>query len=104
MAKRTTEHYTEPTSNETTVYVGGIYEKNLSTNVTTKYYSAMGRTIAMREGGAVSYLLADHLGATTAVLDASGNVKATREYWPFGMERQVSGDQRLTDKWVHRSA
>ena len=62
MAKRTTEHYTEPTANETTVYVGGIYEKNLTSGVVTKYYSAMGRTIAMREGGAVSYLLADHLG------------------------------------------
>ncbi|MEX2247979.1 MAG: polymorphic toxin type 33 domain-containing protein [Dehalococcoidia bacterium] len=99
MVKRTTEHYTEPAANETTVYVGGLYEENLTTDVVTKYYSALGRTIAMRKGGEVSYLLADHLGATTAVLDDAGNVTASHKYWPFGAERELSGDGRATDRW-----
>ncbi|MEX2247855.1 MAG: RHS repeat-associated core domain-containing protein [Dehalococcoidia bacterium] len=33
------------------------------------------------------------------MLDADGNLIARRKYWPFGMERQLSGDQRITDKW-----
>ncbi|MEX2247351.1 MAG: RHS repeat-associated core domain-containing protein [Dehalococcoidia bacterium] len=99
MVQRTTEHYTEPAANETTVYIGGLYEENLTTDVATKYYSALGRTIAMRKGGEVSYLLADHLGATTAVLDDAGNVTASHKYWPFGAERELSGDGRATDRW-----
>jgi hypothetical protein len=47
----------------------------------------------------LSYLLADHLGGTTAVLDAAGNVTASRKYWPYGTERAMSGDQRDTDLW-----
>jgi RHS repeat-associated protein len=61
--------------------------------------------IAMRKvppgggSGTLSYLLADHLGGTTTVLDASGNVTASRKYWPYGAERSISGDQRATDLW-----
>ncbi|MEX2247958.1 MAG: RHS repeat-associated core domain-containing protein [Dehalococcoidia bacterium] len=53
----------------------------------------------MRKGGEVSYLLTDHLGATTGVLDADGNVTSLRKYWPFGAERAISGDGRATDRW-----
>jgi RHS repeat-associated protein len=47
----------------------------------------------------VSYLLADHLGATTVVMDEARNTVASRKYWPYGGERSVSGDQRTTDLW-----
>ena len=101
MVKRTTAG--AGGQSETTVYIGGLYEKNVTTGVVTKYYSALGRTIAMRKSGpagtVLSYLLADHLGGTAAVLDASGNVTASRKYWPYGAERAMSGDQRATDKW-----
>jgi hypothetical protein len=33
------------------------------------------------------------------VLDAAGNVTASRKYWPYGAERSMSGDQRVTDLW-----
>jgi len=38
-----------------------------------KYYSAFGRRIAMRDNaGVVHYILADHLGSSTVITDASG--------------------------------
>ena len=100
MVERTTSG---PSGSESVAYIGGIYEKNLATGVVTKYYQALGRTIAMRKSGpagsVLSYLLADHLGSTTAVLDGSGNVVSSRTYWPYGAERAMSGDQRVTDAW-----
>jgi YD repeat-containing protein len=81
-----------------TVYIGGIFEKTFNPSGiatgTTKYYSALGRTIAMRTeaGGApaLTYLLADHLGTTVGAIDASGNVLSTQKYWPYGATRSTS--------------
>jgi RHS repeat-associated protein len=96
MVRRTT---TGTSGSESIVYVGGLYERD-SAGIVMKYYQIGGRTVAMRKGAAEEqYLLADHLGSTTGVLDADGSLIATRKYWPFGMERDVAGDQRLTDKW-----
>jgi RHS repeat-associated protein len=84
-----------------TVYVGGIYEKH-SDGTYVKYYSALGRRIAMRtdsEGsaGVVNYVLADHLGSSTTITDAWGGDLRTMKYYPYGAERSVSGDM-ITDK------
>jgi len=44
-----------------------------------KYYTALGRTIAVRDmsasggAGTLAYLLADRLGSTVEALDAAGN-------------------------------
>ncbi|MEX0750689.1 MAG: RHS repeat-associated core domain-containing protein, partial [Dehalococcoidia bacterium] len=114
---------------ETTTYIGGIYEKTLrpgGVTETTKYYQFGGRTVAMRtlppgggvpedkedcangadddadnllDDGCVLYLLADHLGGTTAILDEAGNKVVSRKYWPYGGDRTMVGDQRLTDLW-----
>ena len=75
---------------ETTVYIGGIYEKNTTSGVVTKNYRFGGRRIAMRQGGTLSYLLADHLGSTSTVLNAAGGVVGSQKYYPFGRTR--SGD------------
>jgi len=53
----------------------------------TKYYAASGHAVAMRKGtgGQVLYILADHLGSTSAIVDpATDTVLASRTYWPFG--------------------
>ena len=42
-----------------TVYVGAIYEKNVTTGVTTTYYYAGSQRVAMRQGNVVSYLHGD---------------------------------------------
>jgi len=92
----------------TTTYIGGIYEKKVgpSSTVVTKYYAALGRRVAMRTrdaamqgpAGTLTYLLADHLGSTVGLLDASGAlVTGSRtSYWPYGSTR--TGGSSLPDK------
>ncbi len=62
-------------------------------------YSARANRDAAGGSGTLSYLLADHVGSTTAVLDASGNIVSKRAYWPYGGERSLAGDARVTDQW-----
>ena len=45
---------------QTTVYVGALFEKNLTTNVATSYYLANGQPVALRQNTTVSYLHGDH--------------------------------------------
>jgi len=70
--------------------VDDLYEHNLTTGVVTKYYWFNGRRVAMRQAGTLSYLLADHLGSTSFVLDTSGNVVSSQKYYPFGRTRHTS--------------
>jgi RHS repeat-associated protein len=84
-----------------TVYIGGVYEKDQDESYVT-YYNAVGRRMAMRihtgpgDPGTVHFLVADHLGSTSAVLSATGAVEETAKYYPFGGLR--SGSISLTDK------
>jgi RHS repeat-associated protein len=90
----------------TTVYIGAIYEKNLTINEVTTYYFAGSQRVAMRKnGGAPTWFIADHLGSTSLALDNSGNeIAGTREkYYPFGetrgtvtpvTDRQFTGQRR----------
>ncbi len=78
---------TEPGSS--TAYVGGIYE--LKGGTATKYYSVAGKTIAMRKGLSIVYLLSDHLGSSTTLTGSNGVVTGTLKYWPFGMTRATTG-------------
>ena len=97
LVKKTVEDYDPgmPTERSTTVYVGGIYEKNtiISTGVSviTKYYRFGGRRVAMRQidgpSDTLSFLLADHLGSTSTVVDAGGNAVGSQKYYPFGRTR-----------------
>ena len=74
-----------------TVYIGGIYEKP-SNGTYVKYYSAFGRRIAMRDNaGVVHYILADHLGSSTTITDASGGDLRTMKYYPYGAMRSTTG-------------
>jgi len=94
------------TDNSRVSYVGGIYERHQNGSGTVlwtyKYYSFGGQTVAMRKhafGGAqgtVYYLLRDHLGSASTIVNASGAVVTTMKYWPFGMTR--SGSTTVTDK------
>ena len=46
--------------------------------------------------GTVRYLLADHLGSSTAVLDGGGTLIESAKYYPYGSLR--SGGLTVTDK------
>jgi len=86
-----------------TIYIGDLYEKH-SDGSYVKYYWALGRRIAMRVHqpgdpvGEVSYLLADHLGSSTQVLNADGTLVPGQsvKYYPYGSVR--AGTMDGTDK------
>jgi RHS repeat-associated protein len=46
--------------------------------------------------GALHYLLADHLGSTSTLTDATGAAVSSQKYWPYGAVR--SGSITQTDK------
>jgi RHS repeat-associated protein len=86
---------TKTSDSSWTVYVGGVYEKNSDGSV-VKYYSALGKTIAMRQvppgggAGTLLYPLTDHLGSTVGMLGSSGAVVSTQQYWPYGATRSAT--------------
>jgi RHS repeat-associated protein len=52
-----------------------------------KYYEAGGTRVAVRKGGAVSYLFGDHLGSTSVTTSASGVRTGELWYKPWGESR-----------------
>jgi len=78
----------------TTVYVGGIYEKKSNGDI-TKYYQALGQTIALKKqpasGTAQTFFLhTDHLGSTSLITTTDMRIVERRTYWPFGGTRAAS--------------
>ncbi len=70
----------------TTVFIGNYGEIAISgtQRITTTYYYANGRRVAMRTTAGVTYVHSDHLGSTSATSGAqSGNIK----YFPYGATR-----------------
>jgi uncharacterized protein RhaS with RHS repeats len=46
---------------QTTIYIGALYEKNITTGEVTTYYFAGAQRVAMRKnGGAPTWFIADH--------------------------------------------
>ncbi len=62
-----------------------------STTTLTRYYSAAGQRIAMRQGNTLSYLLSDGLGSTTIALSSTGSVTAVQLFAPYGSSRYSKG-------------
>ena len=73
----------------TAVYVGVHYEKDITGNATTSYYTVGGRRIAQRRAGVVYYLHTDHLGSASLTTDASGNRVGELRYKPYGETRYI---------------
>jgi RHS repeat-associated protein len=69
----------------TTRFVGEYYE--VTDSVVTKYYGGT----AMRVGGTLYYLLSDHLGSNSLILDTTGNVVGETRYTAWGEERSSTG-------------
>jgi RHS repeat-associated protein len=83
----------EATGAVTTIYIGGIYEYEISgtETITRSYYYAGSQRVAMREGGELFFLLGDHLGSTSLTLDSGGNKVAEQRYKPYGSTRYEWG-------------
>jgi RHS repeat-associated protein len=67
--------------------------------VVKKYYSAGGQRIAMRSGGTLSWLLADHLGGTAHTLSGATETGEVR-YKAFGATRFTSGTTPTTYRFT----
>ena len=81
-----------------TVYIGGVYEKDTSTGTITKYYSIAGDRVAMRKGSTMYFLTTDQLGGTGLVTDAYGTLVSRLRYYPYGGIRTQDGLSPPTDK------
>ncbi|WP_251059051.1 MULTISPECIES: RHS repeat-associated core domain-containing protein [unclassified Streptomyces] len=89
---------TRTDSSGTTMYLPGSNELKLAKDGTvtgTRYYSAGETTVAMRTGGKLTFLLADHHGTGTTQVDASTQAIVRRKTGLFGGPR---GAQPTT--WV----
>jgi hypothetical protein len=65
--------------------VGEIYLEMGTAPTSTSYYFFNGQRIAMRKNGVVQYLVSDHLGSTSQVIDQNGSqVGPTLRYYPYG--------------------
>lgn len=51
----------------------------------------------MSVGSTLYYMLKDHLGSASVVIDASGNIVGENRYFPYGETRFTSGTM-YTDK------
>jgi len=78
--------------------------------VATRYYHFNGQRVAMRqlvEGQAdvVYWLVGDHLGTTSVVLNSDGSLQSEARHYPYGEERWRSGtlptDYRFTGQREH---
>jgi len=73
----------------TTFYVGKHYE--VTNGVVKKYYYFGGKRVAMKSGTTPPYyLVGDHLGSTSAVLNNDGTLHSWQTYYPFGERRGYS--------------
>ena len=88
------------TVGDTVTYVPFVfYEQAVSAggSVVTRHYSVNGERVAVRVGGALSYLYHDQVGSTILATDALTNVVSSRGYYAFGATRRSSG-VTLTDR------
>jgi RHS repeat-associated protein len=108
---------------ETTVYpsaslrtgVGNLYEKDVAGGQVRKYYyfpstrlrTGAGQRVALRKAGVLQYVLGDHLGSTSVVLNDDGTVDSEARYYPYGVTRWSSGtlptDYRFTGERLEQS-
>jgi len=80
-----------------TVYIGGIYEKEILTGAESKYYTFAGRAIAVRKKDSaavepvITYLFGDHLGSNGLAVDLAGVPTGIVRYLPYGKPRTSLG-------------
>ena len=83
-------HFTIPDSPPVTEGGGGENEPEASTPIPQggiTYYYAGSQRIAMRDANGVYFLLSDHLGSSSVVVDANGKIVEEGYYLPWGGER-----------------
>jgi RHS repeat-associated protein len=94
---------------ETTLYVGGLLEKESTTSTGKTYWrhyvpTPSGMTIVVSRNSDAStstrYLLTDHIGSSDAVLGASGELVARESFAAFGARRGGNWSSGGTPDWA----
>jgi RHS repeat-associated protein len=94
---------------ETTLYAGGLLEKENTTPTGKTYWrhyvpTPSGMTIVVSRNSdattSTAYLLTDHLGSSDATLDSSGNVVARQSFAAFGARRGGDWRSGSTPDWA----
>jgi RHS repeat-associated protein len=76
-----------------TVFLGNLYQRNLSTGAQTKHYLFGGKLVAMRQdNNAANFLLTDHLGSVNVTLNADGTIRSRLRYDPWGKQRYAQNN------------
>lgn len=78
-------------NNQTTHYVGGAYEYNVTTQTATTYCPFNGEPIACKQGNLVTYLHHDQVGSLVSATNTVGQEVFSARYWPFGQIRSSAG-------------
>jgi RHS repeat-associated protein len=77
-----------PNGSQTLFLNGGAYQVEIAADNSesvTRYYSQASQRLAMRNlDGSIDYLLDDHLGSVSAVVNTAGEVVSQSRYLPFG--------------------
>jgi RHS repeat-associated protein len=94
---------------ETTLYVGGLLEKESATSTAATYWrhyvpTPSGMTIVTSRNSdattSTGYLLSDHLGSSESLLDASGNLVARESFAAFGGRRGGDWSSGAMPDWA----
>ena len=83
----------------TTVFVSNYFEFNVTAGEISKNYYAGSTRLAMQRGAeGVKFILGDHLGSASVMLNADGTRRGTQLYDPWGSVRFTEGtiDTRYT--------
>ena len=87
----------------TTIYIGGVYE--YQAGASTTYYAGQGGLVALRRSGYASdnglfYILNDHLGSTSVLLNQDGTVAKREFYYPYGGNRGTAFSDLTTRRFT----
>jgi len=78
----------------TTLYLPNMelrLDNGAATAKTTRYYTYLGQTIAMRTATGVQFLAGDHHGTSELAISATNQILTERRYTPFGQQRAQNG-------------
>jgi RHS repeat-associated protein len=86
LGRRIQRYFVGGKENTKFIYDGLDVVADDNSGVLTKYQNGLGidNKLKMITSGTAKYFLADHLGSTTALTDASGNVSSSASYDSFG--------------------
>ena len=93
-------------NDQTRVYVGNHYEKNITTSEITKYYYFGGQRVAMRNKTGLIFMHGDMLGSASLATSLTGGKISEMRYKPFGevrlLSNQTGTDRTFTGQRVKR--